>query len=259
MYILCGSSTQLSPDHVSPDHPATLMSLTKQRENTGTCVARRLTCKTPSVKCTLLDTPAVLAVAEDTNEIDSAATQPKLCRRNAPSDLSEFAAAVPAVAEDTNEIDSAATQPKLRRMNASSDLSEYAAECSQNVESQCGNEAGAADSPDSAEHIWQPPLPESEGSSDNGTSDESDINMIEDKLADRFRRAAQLIEERRPFITQYHVRSNFRTHVHMRYYIKGREIPKDYFERVVPRKRLIPVINIGEAKPVGCANGRLVC
>ena len=112
-----------------PDKPGVLTSWTKQRQNTGTCGARGLKCKTQNVKCTLLYTPAV-----------------------------------PAVAENTNEIDSAATQPKLRRMNASSDLSEYAAECSQNVESQCGNEAGAADSPDSAEHIWQAPLPDSAGS-----------------------------------------------------------------------------------------------
>ena len=124
-----------------PDKPGVLTSCTNQRPNTGTCGARGLQCKTQNVKCSLLYTPAV-----------------------------------PAVAENTNEIDSAARQPKLRRMNASSDLSEYLAECSQSVESQCGNEAGATDSPDSAEHIWQAPLPESEGSSNDGTSDASDVN-----------------------------------------------------------------------------------
>ena len=49
--------------------------------------------------------------------------------------------------KERNEIDSAATQPKLRRMYTPWDLSEDAAECSKNVDSQCGNEAGAADSP----------------------------------------------------------------------------------------------------------------
>ena len=44
-----------------------------------------------------------------------------------------------------------ATQPKLRRMNASSDLSEYAAECSQSVGNRSDNEAGAVGSPGSAE------------------------------------------------------------------------------------------------------------
>ena len=56
------------------------------------------------------------------------------------------------------------------------DLSEYAAECSQSFGNRCHIEAGAADSPDSAEHIWQAPLPESEGSSNDGTSDASDVN-----------------------------------------------------------------------------------
>ena len=83
---------------------------------------------------------------------------------------------VTAVAEDTNEIDSAATQPKLRRMNAVSSFDEYVAVYGQNVANQCGNEASAVDSPDSAEHIWQAPLPESEGSSNDGTSDASDVN-----------------------------------------------------------------------------------
>ena len=124
-----------------PDKPGVLTPWTKQRQNRGTCGARGLTCTTQNVKGILLYTPAV-----------------------------------PAVAENTNELDSAATQPKLRRMNASPDLSEYAAECSQSVDRQCGNEAGAADSPDSAEHIWQAPLPESEGSSNDCTSVASDVN-----------------------------------------------------------------------------------
>ena len=191
-----------------PDKPGVLTSWTKQRQNTGTCGARGLKCKTQNVKCTLLYTPAF-----------------------------------PAVAENTKEIDSAATQPKLRRMNASSDLSEDFAECSQSVERQCGNEAGAADSPNSAEHIWQAPLPESEGSSNDGTSGESDVNTIEDGLADRFRRAARAIEERRSFITEYVVKSQRYGLCHRRYYIKGREVTEDCFE--LAHKRSIEVLSIG--------------
>ena len=192
-----------------PDNPGVLTTRTNQRQNTGTCGARGLKCKTQNVKCTLLDTPAV-----------------------------------PAVAANTNESDSEATQPKLRRMNASADLSEYAAECLQNVESQCGNEAGAADSPDSAEHIWQPPLPESEGSSDNGTSDESDVNTIEDGLADRLRRAARAIEERRSFITEYVSEDDDGNELcHRRYYINGREVTKDDFEVFEPWS--FEVVHIG--------------
>ena len=95
-----------------PDKPGVLTSWTKQRPNARTCGPHGLKYKTQDAK---------------------------------------YAPAVTAVAEQANEIDSAAPQPKLRRMNASSDLSQYAAECSQSVESQCGNEAGAAGSPDSAE------------------------------------------------------------------------------------------------------------
>ena len=187
-----------------PDKPGVLTSCTKQR----TCGARGLQCKTQNAKCTLLYTPAV-----------------------------------PAVAGNTNDVDSAATQPKLRRMNASSDLSEYLAECSQSVESQCGNEAGAADSPDSAEHIWQAPLPDSAGSSNDGTSAESDVNTTEAGVADRFRRAARAIEERRSFITEYVVKSQRYGLCHRRYYIKGREVTEDYFE--LADKRSIEVISIG--------------
>ena len=191
-----------------PDKPGVLTSCTNQRPNTGTCGARGLQCKTQNVKCSLLYTPAV-----------------------------------PAVAENTNEIDSAARQPKLRRMNASSDLSEYLAECSQSVESQCGNEAGAADSPDSAEHIWQAPLPDSAGSFNDGTSGESDVNTIEDGVADRFRRAARAIEERRSFITEYVVKSQRYGLCHRRYYIKGREVAENSFELAFTHP--IEVISIG--------------
>jgi hypothetical protein len=121
------------------DKPIVLTSWTKHRQNTKRQAHDH--CAVQNVKCTPLYTPAV-----------------------------------PAVAEDTNEIDSAATQPKLRRMNAVTSLPEYLAEYGQSVASQCGNEAGAADSPDSAEHIWQAPLPESEGGSNDGTSDASDVN-----------------------------------------------------------------------------------
>ena len=69
-----------------------------------------------------------------------------------------------------------ATQPKLCRMHASSDLSEYAAECSQSVGNRCDNEGGAADSPGSAERPWEGSLPDSEAS--DGDSDESDAIII---------------------------------------------------------------------------------
>ena len=121
-----------------PDKPGVLTSWTKQRQNTKRQVQDH--CAVQNVKCTPLYTPAVTAVAENTNEIDSAATQ-----------------------------------PKLRRMNAVTSLSEYL-EYGQSDASQCGNEAGATDSPDSAEHIWQAPLPESEGSSNDCTSVASDVN-----------------------------------------------------------------------------------
>ena len=192
-----------------PDKPGVLTSCTNQRPNTGTCGARGLQCKTQNVKCSLLYTPGV-----------------------------------PAVAENTNEIDSAARQPKLRRMNASSDLSEYAAEYRQSVESQCGKDAGAADSHDSPEHIWQAPLPESKGSSNDGTSDESDVNKIDDGLAERFRRAAKAIEERRTFITEYFIRTQKCEVLHTRYYIEGREVTEDYFVKR-NRKRSIEVVYIG--------------
>ena len=137
----CSSAHQARCANVmdAMDKPSVLTSWTKQRQNTKRQVQDH--CAVQNVKCTPLYTPAV-----------------------------------PAVADNTDEIDSAATQPKLRRMNASSDLSEYLAECSQSVESQCGNEAGAADSPDSTEHIWQAPLPDSAGSSNDDTSGESDVN-----------------------------------------------------------------------------------
>ena len=151
---------------------------------------------------------------------------------------------VTAVAEDTNEIDSAAMQPKLRRMNASSDLSEYAAEYRQSLASQCGNDAGAADSPDSAEHIWQAPLPESEGSSNDCTSDETDVNTIDDWLADRFRRAARAIEDRRSFITEYVSEDDDGNKLcHRRYYINGREVTKDDFKLFEPWS--FEVVHIG--------------
>ena len=122
-----------------PDKPGVLTSWTKQSQNKKRQVQDH--CAVQNVKCTPLYTPAVTAVAEKTNEVDSAATQ-----------------------------------PKLRRMNAVTSLSEYLAEYGQSDASQCGNEAGAADSPDSTEHTWQAPLPESEGSSNDGTPDASDVN-----------------------------------------------------------------------------------
>jgi len=173
------------------------MSSTLQRPYTLTCGARGTKCKTQHAKCTLLDTPTVNAVAENTNEIDSAATQPK---------------------------------SKLRRMNASMDLSEHIDECKQRVESQCGNEAGAADSPDSAEHIWQARLPESEGGSNDGSSDKTDVNTIDDWLADRFRTVARAIEERRSFVTEWKD-DDGKELCHRRYYINGREVTKDDFQR----------------------------
>ena len=193
-----------------PDKPGVLTPWTKQRQNRGTCGARGLTCTTQNVKGILLYTPAV-----------------------------------PAVAENTNEIDSAATQPKLRRMNASPDLSEYAAEYRQSLASQCGNDAGAADSPDSAEHIWQAPLPESEGSSNDDTADESDRRAA-DCLADRFRTAARAIEERRSFITEYVSEDNDGKRLcHTRYYINGREVTEDYFSRKHWHPFIIEVLGIG--------------
>ena len=186
-----------------PDTPGVLQSCIKQRQNTVTCGARGLKCKTQNDKCTILYTPADPAVAEDANY-----------------------------------------GVQLRRMNASSDLSEYAAEYRQSVESQCGKDAGAADSPDSPEHIWQAPLPESKGSSNDGTSDESDVNKIDDGLAERFRRAAKAIEERRTFITEYFIRSQKYEARHTRYYIEGREVTEDYFVKR-NRKRSIEVVYIG--------------
>ena len=186
-----------------PDTPGVLQSCTKQRQNTVTCGARGLKCKTQNDKCTILYTPADPAVAEDANY-----------------------------------------GVQLRRMNASSDLSEYAAEYRQSVESQCGKDAGAADSPDSAEHIWQAPLPESKGSSNDGTSDESDVNKIDDGLAERFRRAAKAIEERRTFITEYFIRTQKCEVLHTRYYIEGREVTEDYFVKR-NRARNIEVVYIG--------------
>ena len=193
----------------SPCKPGVLTSWTKQRQNTGTCGARGLKCKTQNVKCTLLHTPAV-----------------------------------PAVAENTNEIDSAATQPKLRRMNASTNLSEYFAECSQSVESQCGNEAGAADSPDSAEHIWQAPLPKSEGRcNDRLRGHLHDGN--DDLVADRFRKAARAIDERRDFITEYMSEDDDGHELcHRRYYIDGCEVTQHYFD-LTPTRDPIEVISIG--------------
>ena len=185
-----------------PDTPGVLQSCIKQRQNTVTCGARGLKCKTQNDKCTILYTPADPAVAEDANY-----------------------------------------GVQLRRMNASSDLSEYAAEYRQSVESQCGKDAGAADSPDSAEHIWQAPLPDSAGSFNDGTSGESDVNTIEDGVADRFRRAARAIEERRSFITEYVVESQRYGLCHRRYYIKGREVTEDSFELAFTHP--IEVISIG--------------
>ena len=193
----------------SPDKPGVRTSWTKQRQNPGTCGARGLKCKTQNVKCTLLHTPAV-----------------------------------PAVAENTNEIDSAATQPKLRRMNASMDLSEYFAECPQSVESQCGNEAGAADSPDSAEHIWQAPLPKSTGSFNDRLRGHLH-DGIEDLVADRFRKAARAIDERRDFITEYVSEDDGGNELcHRRYYIDGCEVTETYFE-LTPTRAPIEVISIG--------------
>ena len=190
-----------------PNNRGVVTSWTKQRQNTKRQVQDH--CAVQNVKCTPLYTPTVTAVAENTNEIDSAATQ-----------------------------------PKLRRMNASTNLSEYFAECSQSVESQCGNEAGAADSPDSAEHIWQAPLPESEGSSNDDTADESDRRAA-DCLADRFRTAARAIEERRSFITEY-VSEDFGNELcHRRYYINGREVTEDYFSRKHWHPCIIEVLGIG--------------
>ena len=178
-----------------PNNPGVVTSWKKQRQNTKRQVQDH--CAVQNVKCTPLYTPTVTAVAENTNGIDSAATQ-----------------------------------PKLRRMNASSDLSEYAAKYRQSVASQCGNDAGAANSPDSAEHIWQAPLPESEGSSNDSTSDETDVNTIDDWLADRFRTAARAIEERRSFITEYVLEGDDGNELcHRRYYIHGREVTEDYFSR----------------------------
>ena len=152
---------------------------------------------------------------------------------------------VTAVAEDTNEIDSAATQPKLRRMNAVSSFDEYVAVYGQNVANQCGNEASAVDSPDSAEHIWQAPLPESEGSSNDDTADESDRRAA-DCLADRFRTAARAIEERRSFITEYVSEDNDGKRLcHTRYYINGREVTEDYFSRKHWHPFIIEVLGIG--------------
>ena len=174
-----------------PDTPGVLQSCIKQRQNTVTCGARGLKCKTQNDKCTILYTPAD-----------------------------------PAVAEDANEIDSEATQPTLRRMNASSDLSEYAAEYRQSVESQCGKDAGAADSPDSAEHIWD------FGSSNNsGDESEDNRNYWTYWLADQFRRVSIAIEEGHSFVTEYVSEDDDGNELcHRRYYMESREVTKDCFE-----------------------------
>lgn len=132
-----------------------------------------------------------------------------------------------------HDVDSAAKQPKLRRMNASADLSEYAAECSQSFGNRHDNEAGVADSPNSAESIREAPLLGSD-ESDNSSEDSSAV-LISEHFSFGGRGNPYWIATFTPPCVTKPMRIEMLPHDNgtweKRYYIEGRAVTKEEFDR----------------------------